>query len=200
MVRSVDVSIRQEDLMPTALPEWPETLERRTMSFDEFEALPEKLRAEYVDGEAIVSPPASMPHNAIGLRLAMLLQGALPDLHVGYDMGVITGPRRRRIPDLAVVDHVEPVHWTDQTPYLVVEILSPTTRSEDTLRKSPEYAAAGVGQFWIVDPDHHTLTVLGRDDGSWDIVLELDADHPRGEVPVGEHGVVTLDLDELLVP
>lgn len=188
--------------MATAVPEWPETLERRRMSFADFEALPENVRAEYVDGEAIVTPPPTRGHNKVAFRVARLLSDALPDLDVAVEPGVRReAARRYRIPDVAVFAEFEDVHWSDQTPILAVEILSPSTRNEDTLRKSQEYAVAGIGQYWIVDRERHTMTVVEaspNDPGAWDIVLELDVDHPRGEVAVGDHGVVALDLDELL--
>lgn len=175
-----------------------ERLERRRMSLEEFRALPDEVRAEYVDGEAIVSPPADMPHNEIGLRLIFLLRAALPGRHVGYEIGLRLTPTKWRIPDVAVLDRIEPVSWTDQVPLLVVEVLSPSTRREDMLRKSGEYQRAGVGQYWLVDREARSLTILRNNNDGWDIALELDDDHPTGSVDVGDHGIVDLGLNALL--
>lgn len=84
------------------------------------------------------------------------------------------------------------------SPELVVEVLSPSTRSEDLLRKAPEYAAAGIGQFWVVDPDARTLEVHRLDDGQWEVCARFDDGAPVGEVAVGDRGVVRIDLLDLL--
>lgn len=176
----------------------PEALERRPMSLEEFRALPEDLRAEYVDGVAIMSPPGEIPHQVVAGRLVVLLSHALPDLLVFQEGGLRTIRDGHRIPDVMALRSVESTIWAEQRPVLVVEVLSASTRSEDLFRKSDEYRAAGVGQYWIVDRDQHTLTVLGNAGDAWDVLLELRADRARGEVSVGGYGVVGLDLDALL--
>lgn len=52
---------------------------------------------------------------------------------------------------------------------LVVEVVSGTSsdRARDLVQKRREYAEAGVPEYWIVDPDAETLTVLRLDAGSY---------------------------------
>jgi Uma2 family endonuclease len=45
-------------------------------------------------------------------------------------------------------------------PDLVVEILSPGTRRRDKGRKRAVYDREGVGEYWIVDPETQSVTVL----------------------------------------
>ncbi len=181
----------------SAAPAPSTRLARRPMSLEEFDSLPGKTRAEYVDGVAVVSPPSDWEHNEIGLRLILLLRAALPDLTVGYEMGLELAHGPRRIPDVAAVDGLERVHWGRQVPHLVVEILSPATRAEDTLRKPEDYRTAGIGQCWIVDRERRTLTVLVNGNHRWEVLLEVDVENPIGSVAVGEHGVVELDLEQV---
>ena len=47
-------------------------------------------------------------------------------------------------------------------PDLVVEILSPTTADRDRTIKLELYAAHGVKEYWMVDPDSRTVMVLLR--------------------------------------
>jgi len=189
------VSVRREERMSV---EPIEELQRVPMPLEEFLALPEGTRAEYSDGVAIMSPPARMGHNSIGFRLAMTLHSSLPDLHVGYEMGVELGSTRLRQPDIAVVDADDDSIYTQQTPHLVVEVLSPSTRGEDLVRKSHEYAEAGIGQYWVIDREARRITIYGRNGTGWDVLLELTDAEPAGEVQVVEHGTVALDLRTII--
>jgi len=47
---------------------------------------------------------------------------------------------------------------------LVVEVLSPSNAGTDLITKRHYYAEAGVPQYWIVDQDGKTLTVLRLDE------------------------------------
>lgn len=43
---------------------------------------------------------------------------------------------------------------------LVIEIISPDDRGRDTVTKKHEYAQAGIPEYWLVDPEEHTITLL----------------------------------------
>lgn len=174
------------------------TPERRRMSVDDFLALPDDLRAEYVDGVAVLSPPGTWNHQSIALGVAVALKEALPGLVVATEAGVRTTTTRYRIADVAVAVDLPDGRFTEAPPLVVVEVLSPSTRSEDTVRKSIEYARVGVGQYWIVDPEAWTLAAYSNNGAGWDVLLELDEGRPQGSVEVGDHGPVTLDLARIL--
>lgn len=81
---------------------------------------------------------------------------------------------------------------------IVAEVLSPSTRGQDLVTKSHEYAAAGIGQYWLLDPDGRTLDVFELVDGGWSPVLQLTEAAPVGSVRAGGHGIVEADLAALL--
>jgi Uma2 family endonuclease len=180
------------------LPTEVDRLVRVPLPFEDYLALPATHRAEYVDGAAIVSPAAAASHQRISRRLANLVEASCPTLFVVEAVGVWTGERRSRIPDVLATAAPFEGSWADATPVLVVEVLSPSTRREDTLRKSGEYRDAGISQYWIVDREHRAVTVLQDDGTGWGVALDLDDAAPTGAVVVGEHGRVELDLDTLI--
>ncbi|WP_367992328.1 Uma2 family endonuclease [Nocardioides eburneus] len=174
-----------------------ETLQHLRMSWEEYLQLPEKPKAEWVDGEVVVSPPVGQPHGVSTLRLGARLLECLPGLVVMTEVGVRLPRNRVRAPDLMVVEHRTDERFVTDPPVLVVEVLSPSTRSEDTIRKSMEYAAGGVGQYWILDPELRALDIHANRDGAWQPLLHLDEARPIGEVTVAGH-VVSLDLGDVL--
>lgn len=174
-------------------------LQRLQMSWDDYLALPDDVRAEWVDGEVVVSPRPSLAHGRAVARLTYILLSALPDADVIAESGVRLPRNRLRGPDVMVAapEQGDPT-WAEAPPLVVVEVLSPSTRREDLVRKGPEYAEGGVGQFWVLDPEARAIDVYLNVEGSWELLLHLDDEHPTGEVLVSDHGVVPLDLADIL--
>jgi Uma2 family endonuclease len=50
---------------------------------------------------------------------------------------------------------------------LVVEIVSPDNPERDTREKRADYAEAGIPEYWIVNPENETITVLRLDDDQY---------------------------------
>ena len=175
-----------------------ERYERRPMSRHEFDRLPDGVRAEYVDGIALMSPPASGDHNGIGGELYVLLRQAFPGAVVRYERGLALPTGTLRIPDIAVQRSRDDEVWSTDPPVLVAEVLSPSTRGEDLFHKPDDYRLAGIEQYWIVDGAARTLTVLVNAGDHWDIGLNLTDDDPTGSVEVADLGAVELDLAALL--
>jgi Uma2 family endonuclease len=147
-------------------------------------------RYELVDGELIEMPPESQENNNIARFLMAELLKIFPFYLVAYkDTEVqVTGRRARcRIPDLLV--HTEEsqaalVGATRATltldmppPALAIEIVSPGTdnRNRDYRYKHTEYAARGIAEYWIVDPEMQQITVCQWVEGQYeDTVLKGD--------------------------
>lgn len=175
-----------------------EPLRRVRMSWEEFLELPEWPRAEWVDGEVVmlVTPPV-FDHGVAQGQLAALLVPLFPEAYVVPEVFLVLPRNRVRLPDLMVVTERPADGWVRTAPLLVVEILSLSTRSEDTIRKSMEYAAGGAGQYWVVDPDLRTIDLWGNVDGEWELLARVDDEHPTAEVELA--GVaVPIDLRHIL--
>ena len=136
--------------------------EEMAMSLEDWLGMPEgPPYYELEDGRLIEMPSPRMEHQRIVFKLAALLDewAARHDLGVvvmAVDVALPTG--RGYIPDLAfirkgregVIGSDGKVHGV---PDLVVEVMSPTTRSRDRYRKFRGYFDAGVEWYWIVDAE-----------------------------------------------
>lgn len=142
---------------------------------DDLERMPDDgHRYELLDGVLVVTPAPDIWHQEVVLALALQLRTTCPpELHV------VIAPfewRRGRgtalQPDLLVArrgDLLEHGRYLAAAPVLAVEVLSPSTRRIDRLTKLSAYEEAGVGSYWLVDPDPDapTLEALDLVDGHY---------------------------------
>ena len=103
-------------------------------------------------------------------------------------------------PDLLVVVGARPAAVTERDvqgpPDLAIEVLSPSTRRLDRGRKRALYDRAGVGEYWLVDPEGEKVTVHRRAEGGLRVVAELAR---KGGTPLTTPLLpeLAIDLDEL---
>lgn len=145
----------------------------RTMSEDEFVAFcHEDCRAEWVDGEVIVMSPANIEHNRLTRFLLSLLEDYVAERGLGEAFGtdfLIRIPQRRRLPDVLFVgrdrsDRLQQNHL-EGPPHLIIEVVSEDSVDRDWRVKYLEYEAAGVDEYWVVDPLYQRLEAYAlRDD------------------------------------
>ena len=64
----------------------------------------------------------------------------------------------------------------------MVEVVSPSSRAHDYLRKAPRYLRAGVRELWIVDPDTRQTIVYRASDDPEGLLASYSFDEPA---PVG---------------
>jgi Uma2 family endonuclease len=128
---------------------------------------------EFTDGTIEVLPMPTDRHQVISRFLLFALFTFIQ--HTGGM--VLYAPLRIQIregkfrePDLLLVrDANDPRrqnrYWLGAD--LVVEIVSPDDPERDTKIKRAEYAKAGILEYWIVNPEDDTITVLTLDGGSY---------------------------------
>lgn len=139
-------------------------------------------RYELVDGELVEMPPETDRNNLISIYLLseFLKQVPLELIRHKDTEIVVTGNRTRvRLPDLMILtEELLAAIGGDRatitpdmpSPALVVEVVSPGKVNEDRdyRYKRSEYAARGIGEYWIVDPERSRVTVLTLVDGLYE--------------------------------
>lgn len=139
------------------------------MTYQDLLRLPDDLlRHELIDGEHFVSPAPAVKHQDVVVNLARILSTFARTERLGK---VLVGPvdvlfSQRDVvePDVLFVsarraDRLHP-RYIDGAPDLVIEVLSPSHRGYDRIKKRRLYDAHGVPEYWIVDPDAQTVEVL----------------------------------------
>jgi Uma2 family endonuclease len=83
-------------------------------------------------------------------------------------------------PDLGYLDRSSPGLTSERgvegAPALVVEILSPSTRTIDRVTKPVLYARHGVPYFWLVDPEARTVEAFQLQGGRDVVVTRASGD------------------------
>lgn len=140
-------------------------------------------RREIIDGVLIVSPSPIPLHQLAVARLHLVLAGAAPPGHVVLFAPVDwkLGDTTVVIPDLLVTrfDDLDGSFLAD-TPLLVVEVLSGSTRLTDLGSKRMLYERSGVSDYWIVDPQVPSLTALHLEADGYREVAVVDGDGQYG--------------------
>ena len=149
---------------------------QQKLTFEEYLAYDDGTDTQYelVDGELIVMPPEGRVNSRISFFLALELAKLIsPNLICHKDTEIeVSGARAKtRLPDLMVLSEELAAVLGDQRgtivremppPVLVVEVVSPGQQNQDRdyRYKRSEYAARGIFEYWMIDPQQSRVTVL----------------------------------------
>ena len=147
-------------------------------TYEDYQHTPEDKRYELLDGELIMVPAPNLGHQRIGIRLGALLHGFVQERGLGEvfhaPCDVVLSNTDVVQPDLLFVSN-ERAHLllggdnVRGAPDLVVEIFSPSTAGRDRTLKRALYAKYGVKEYWLVDSDALTVTVLRLGEGAFEV-------------------------------
>ncbi len=135
---------------------------------DIYRMLPEGTRCEVIFNELSMSPSPSREHQTVFIKLTVLLFQFLSENPVGT---LLTAPfdvyfeatQSVVQPDLFVVlnqqQQIVQKNGVHGTPALIIEIVS-TNRTYDTQRKRDLYEQVGVKEYFIIEPESKSTTLL----------------------------------------
>lgn len=128
-------------------------------------------RFEILDGALVMSPSASSRHEVAVMAIRDEIRDNLPrDCMAVGSLGIDLG-RSYLVPDLVVARREVLLAGVPKLAppnvLLVVEVVSPSSRTMDRVTKPAQYAAAGIGAYWRIETDPAvSLTAYTLPEGS----------------------------------
>lgn len=147
------------------------------LTYLDYEKTSDDERYELINGELIAVSAPDRDHQGILLTLAVLAanfleRASLGRLYVAPRGVYLTGTDIVQ-PDLLFISSgrldIDTVSYVRGAPDLVIEIRSPSTANRDWTVKRELYAMHGVREYWVVDPEARTVTVMVLEGGSLDV-------------------------------
>lgn len=132
-------------------------------------ALPEGERAELIDGRIYNMAPPNTIHQRISHRLAWKIEnyiqskkGSCEVFPAPFAVFLNQDDRNYVEPDISVICDKDKINdrGCAGAPDWIIEIVSPLTQRMDYGIKLFKYCAAGVREYWIVNPATRTVNVF----------------------------------------
>lgn len=145
-------------------------------TIEQYEQLPEEVRAEVFDGFVYDMASPSTFHQRLSMRLSAIIdsyvmrkKGGCEVFTAPYDVVLSDSPLIVVQPDILVVCDKNKLDSKrcNGAPDFIIEIVSPGTASHDYIQKPYYYQRYGVREYWIVDTGKKAITVHYFEGGSF---------------------------------
>lgn len=176
------LELREHPDVILLMREVQEILSRESEKRKEFrELVHENIKAEFINGEIVYHSPVRRRHwKSVGNLYAKL------HLHVsahglgelGSEKVMISLSRNDYEPDIVFFSKEKAENFLDEqllfpAPDFIVEVLSDSTAKFDRNEKFVDYAAHGVAEYWIIDPENHTVEQYSNKGGRFELFQKL---------------------------
>lgn len=156
-------------------------------TIDDYRALPDDQRVELIDGYFYDMAAPTTFHQLMAGELHRQIANFILDQ--GGDCVPFISPVDVQLdndektmiqPDVVIVCDPSKIIRRNLlgAPDFVLEVVSPGTRKRDHITKLSKYAAAGVLEYWIVDPYQKRILVYCFDEAVTPAIYPIDADIP----------------------
>ncbi len=156
-------------------------------TIEDYCAIPEDQRVELIDGVLYDMASPGITHQSISMSLSIQIgtyinkKGGNCRAFAGpIDVQLVNDNRTMLVPDIIVVcdpDKVKKERIVG-APDFVVEIISHSSRKRDYEIKMKKYNAAGVREYWIVDPERERVLVYDFEGKSAPVIYRMDEKIP----------------------
>lgn len=173
----------------------------RPLTVADFELLPDDgNRYEIIGGLLSVSPSPTLDHQRIVGRIYLELGRYFDETETGEAFLAPVDVELSNFdvvePDIAVVLNenasVKQGKRIVGAPDIVVEVISPSSGKRDRVSKSALYAMNGVQEYWLVDPEKGTFSVLTLERPNY-----IERTQPEGRVQSDVLDGFEIDLERL---
>ena len=138
-------------------------------TLEDYYAIPDGIRVELIDGVIydFFGAPTLIHQSIIGVIYAKLLahvtahRGQCMTFFSPINVQLDCDDKTMLQPDLVIVCDRDKFNrrCIYGAPDFVIEVLSPSTRRKDMVTKLDKYMAAGVREYWMIDPKKKTVIV-----------------------------------------
>ena len=174
-------------------------------TYEDYLQLPEEpgYRYEILNGFLIKEPTPSVQHQRISRELEFQLKIFFDEFDPKGEifdapLDVTLGERNVVQPDILFVSsnrrEIMRKERIDGPCDLAVEILSPSSRRKDRLKKMEIYRKAGIPHYWIVDPDEKILEAYQLKGENYSLLF---TGGPEDEFAHPEFPGLNLDLEKI---
>lgn len=130
-----------------------------------YKMIEEDKKTEFINGEIIFQSPVKLRHVSTVTQLLRLLSSFVDKNQLGFvgsEKMLISLTRNDYEPDVCFFsksksDNFSAAQMRFPAPDLAIEVLSDSTAEKDRTTKFDDYAAHGVTEYWIVDPENETV-------------------------------------------
>ena len=146
----------------------PALAQNISVTLEDYEKLPEDVRAEVFSGEIFYMASPSQDHQAISMELSGILNSYIKKkagncrvFAAPFDVKLFDHPLTLVQPDLMIICDKSKLDGQrcNGAPDFIIEIVSPNNSADDYVKKLYYYQKYGVREYWIVDPIRKSISV-----------------------------------------
>jgi len=147
-----------------------------------YETMKEGEKVEFINGEIVFNSPVKLEHNNYQKLLLILLDNYVRANNLGYvgfEKIMISLTRNDYEPDICFFEKSKSDKFHSKqmqfpAPDFIVEIVSPSTEHNDRVIKFEDYAAHGIHEYWIIDPETKTIEQYLLKSDKYELTLKSD--------------------------
>ena len=169
---------------------------------DDIYALPDGERAELIDGQIYMMGTPSRIHQKLVGQLSRIIGNYIESNHGSWEIYpapfavfIKKDDKNYVEPDISVICDKNQLsdRGCEGAPDFIIEIVSPSSRRMDYFKKCALYAASGVREYWIGDPEKQRTMIYRYEDDAAPMIVPFEQD-----LAVGIYNNFMINVSKLL--